>query len=495
MTKKTEKFCYLCDNILTASNTSKEHVIPDCIGGKLKSPILHIRCNNDAGANIDALAFEELKFYANFLNHKRDSRKKNQDVEFLFDGKPVKRAADGVLHSISIKKTEDGVLRMQSFHTPNSEQEKQNIKQFEKHIKNCGTKYQWTSEKTGEVIQNLKDELQNGSTIINNPGLIHSFKFNKDGLLFLGLLKIAIGYCIHSECRKKYVEQAIQILKSKNFKENHQKINYYYPDNLYPKDSIYHSLILKGDDKNNLLYCLISIYGVINVFVLLNDNYAGEGFLSAYFYDLRNEKEINHEISLPKIDRDNIRKILSTDNDYADSLKKAIGSFMDFFVRYPDEKTYEAMEQVYKNTINEITSESKEILAEDVFKERFKEKLSHNLSSLKELKLFKISQIQDVIKIQEAANLIHYRSYMEALFPTITQNIVGNIFDKLLSEDINFLKNPKKFKVDFIDTFTAIRTDNEVVNSLLKEKQVWFLPQLEKTIDGLLEMLKTKNFT
>ena len=47
--------CYLCGTLLNESNRSVEHIIPNAIGGHLKSKNLLCKdCNSNTGQKIDA---------------------------------------------------------------------------------------------------------------------------------------------------------------------------------------------------------------------------------------------------------------------------------------------------------------------------------------------------------------------------------------------------------------------------------------------------------
>jgi len=490
-----EKFCYLCNINLENSEASEEHIIFNSIGGKLKSRILHKDCNSRAGSEIDSAISKELKFFTNFLNPPRH-RGENQDIILKIDGKEVKRSADGNLHDLRIQKDEKGNLKIQLFHSPNSPQKQTQINQAKKHIRNIANRKGLLPDRIEEIVKKFQSELETKSETINNPGFTTDFSFNKDGLLFLGLLKIAIGYAVHSGCEKKDLEKSIQILKDKNCIENRKNINWYYPDSLYPKDSIYHSLLLVGNRESKLLYCLISLYGVINVFVILNDRYEGRNFTKNYFQDLRNQEiKENSSITFSEIQRDDVSKILSTDSDYYSSLKDALSGFMDFFVIYPSERVYEATKVKYSTTINEIAAESKTILKEEDFKTEFRKKFIPNISALRELKVLKKSQVEELVKVYENSNEGgDYKSYLEIFLPQIVSGLIGEISNKVTFRNYEIIKDKEKFKLAVSEEFLLIKTDNDVVNLILKERHQEIIKKLEESIDKSWEDLKRVGF-
>ncbi len=483
-------FCFLCDDELNNFNSSDEHIIPNCIGGKLHSPILHTSCNSNSGGDIDGKAYKELEFFTNLLNPPR--RGENQPVTLKIDGGEVKRSANGDLRPKQLaKKDEKGNLSIKLLYRPNSPQKQLQINEAKKHIKNLGNKKNLSSERIDEIIKNFQNELELKSETINNPEFFTDFKFNKDGLLFLGLLKIAIGYAVYSGCDKKDLEKSIKILRGRNCKENHANIAWHYPDDLYPKDSIYHSLILVGDANNKLLYCLISLYGVIRVFVILNDCYEGRDFIKNYFHDIRNQEvRENSVINFVRIQRDDISKILSTDKDYHSSYRDALSGFMDFFCVYPQEKFFEAIQAKCESSINEVAAESKIVLKEEDFRTEFRKKFYSNIATSRELKILKKTDIEGLIKAHDGHD---YKSYIDILLPKIITNLIGEVSNKVTS-NYEVIKDKEKFTSAIIKEFSSITTDNETANLLLKEKHQEIIVRIEKAAEESWDNLKRVGF-
>ncbi len=65
--------CILCNSQITSANDSKEHVIPQSIGGRKKvSGFLCQRCNSKAGETWDAKLASQYNWFAVMLNIKRE---------------------------------------------------------------------------------------------------------------------------------------------------------------------------------------------------------------------------------------------------------------------------------------------------------------------------------------------------------------------------------------------------------------------------------------
>lgn len=69
-------YCYCCNSEITPANQCIAHVLPNCVGGSLKSEKLFCRnCDTRFGEDIDKALCEELKVVTNLLNIKRDRGK------------------------------------------------------------------------------------------------------------------------------------------------------------------------------------------------------------------------------------------------------------------------------------------------------------------------------------------------------------------------------------------------------------------------------------
>src|SRR5882757_760650 len=68
--------CYLCNNILNKKNTSKEHILSNACGGRLKSYKLLCRvCNEKMGADFDSELAKQFDHLAVLHQIKRDRKK------------------------------------------------------------------------------------------------------------------------------------------------------------------------------------------------------------------------------------------------------------------------------------------------------------------------------------------------------------------------------------------------------------------------------------
>lgn len=66
-------YCYLCGKELTDENKSDEHIILNAIGGHLHSyTLLCMECNSKLGEQADAKLAEDLSFFSDMLEIKKN---------------------------------------------------------------------------------------------------------------------------------------------------------------------------------------------------------------------------------------------------------------------------------------------------------------------------------------------------------------------------------------------------------------------------------------
>ncbi len=108
--------CYCCNKILNKRNQSFEHIIPNSIGGRLKSARLICRdCNNAYGMTIDAALAKDFENLVTFFNIERDrTKEKLPDIDL---GSIEKNFHEDDLlpnHDLSISFSVDNDLVMRS---------------------------------------------------------------------------------------------------------------------------------------------------------------------------------------------------------------------------------------------------------------------------------------------------------------------------------------------------------------------------------------------
>ncbi|DAA82071.1 MAG TPA: hypothetical protein DCS44_04700 [Cyanobacteria bacterium UBA10660] len=352
------KKCYYCGKDLNNQKVKPEHIIPNAVGGRLTSKnILCNDCNNKL-AELDQSLSNSVYFLTNLLNPKRDNKtKSNLPIKFKFNNREFVREADGKYYSsqFKIEKTEKGFhLHLNAFYSSDNGAREKAIKPAIKALDSLAQNYKWSAEKINEEKRKLIEAISRKVVDTEDiPTFTGQIALNQDDKLFLSMLKISIGYYLSNEYDINYLNDSINIIKNKDIKLAREHCYYFFPNDFYKEDSIYHSIYLKGDKQNQVLYSLVSIYGCINCIILLNDNYNGDSFEKSYFYDLRNHKEIKFEKSI-NLTKSEIKNILTTlPENLVENFKNKINLFMSFLTqrKFDGNEVIPVLEECYSKVI------------------------------------------------------------------------------------------------------------------------------------------------
>lgn len=326
--------CVFCGKTLS-SNEKPEHIIPNAIGGRLtSSSIVCSDCNNKY-SYLDKNLCEDLKHFTAILRPKRDNGGVPEtDCEVL--GKRVSQLSDGSLQSANfeVSKSENKLnIHLQLIETPGTLSEKKNRQKIENFFKNAIKDPIKRKEKLEEVYSKINTEATN----IQNPIVAIKSSFNQKGALSLAMLKIAIEFYAWRDFDKSWVKNCVDLIVQKDIKEADSLVNYYYPEALQQLNEVYHIVILKGDTTNKLLYAIVSLYGVLNMFILLNKDYNGLDINENYVFSLQESQRKDIEIDFPIILRQEVNDILSSQYP-VDKFESSVCRFLQHFVFSPKEK-------------------------------------------------------------------------------------------------------------------------------------------------------------
>ncbi len=464
------KKCYYCGKDLIKTHTKAEHIIPNGVGGKLKtSLILCDDCNNIL-SYLDESICKSVMHLTNFLNPHRDNGS-NPQIKLQSADKEYIREANGKYYTKpefkNVKK--DGNHLSFAFKTEysvdgkNSAQEKA-LKPVFKLVEDF---YKDKPEKIEKAKKDIIAKLEKNIVSKDSPVLHICGQYNQDGLLFLAMLKIAIGFYIYNELPVEDIADKIQLLKNKDLKSINNLGNYFYPDNFFLNDSIYHLLYLKGDNLNKQIYCIISLYGCLNTIILLNDNYTGDNFCKTYLYDLRNNKEksFSNNISITK---DMFENILSFNNQ--EQIQKGIGKqmkiFLDFLVRRsptPDKLFY-----ILNTSFQKICNSA--CLPEDEYKKAFEETTKMALKEDNDFKCFLDKWVDEILEIALSTNYT-YTTYLSTYIPKVLSSIVTScIIDSIRANPYQIIALDA-FKDMIYEKISNVKTKNDKLNNLIKEEK------------------------
>lgn len=474
------KKCYYCGKDLNNQKVKPEHIIPNAVGGRLTSKnILCNECNNKL-SDLDQSLSNSVYFLTNLLNPKRDNKtKSNLPIKFNYNNREFVREADGKYYSsqFKIEKSEKGFhFHLNAFYSSDNGAREKAIKPVIKALDSLAQHYKWSAEKIDEEKRKLIETIS--SKVVDTedtPTFIGQIALNQDDKLFLSMLKISIGYYLSNGYDINYLNDTIKIIKNKDIKLAREHCYYFFPSNFYKEDSIYHSIYLKGDKQNHVLYSLVSIYGCVNCLILLNDNYNGNSFEKSYFYDLRNHKEIKFEKSI-SLTKSEIKNILTTiPENLVENFKIKLNLFMSFLAqrKFDGNKVFPIIEKCYDKTIKYNFMNKTDYI------KNFNNEFIVLMKNHPDFKYLYEHQMLEMSKI--AMRLYSYDYYLHNFcILRILSNIVSNV---IISSIINH-KSKEECISNLKNTLVMYRSEIKEIDTIIQQN----LKQYQINLINFIEM-------
>ncbi len=279
--------CYICEEVLNDTNLSVEHIIPNAIGGRLKSKnLLCIKCNSELGEQADA----ELSKTFNHIMLRHEIRRAR--------GLPPPTKATNVDTGENVILCPNNTYKL---HEPKIE-----LKLADEIIKGIRISHPDKRRIENELARILKvlPEINDFKNIkysqTNLPPIKSEHHINADlDLLSVSLAKIAVNYFLHLGGEKETVANVINFIQGKgrnefvfNYGTNIFKLS---PNN---QEEVIHILSLKGDRQSQKLIAFIQLFSESSVLILLNNEYNGDNFNTTYNHNLLTDKETQDDSAL-----------------------------------------------------------------------------------------------------------------------------------------------------------------------------------------------------
>lgn len=279
--------CYCCEEQITKDTSSVEHILPNAIGGKLKSKKLLCKdCNSNFGVSFDSELSKQLLFLSSFLNVKRDrgnhpkvkggKTESGIDIDFLSGGKPY-YAKPSVK---TITKDNEVVLDIMA-------RDKKELKQILKGL----------SRKHPQIdIEGILSKSIEEKAYLTEPVKVSQTIGGEKALN--GITKVALNYCIYNLKDFKPFKRTINTLKTNT---KNELCKHYYPEKtLYKKvaQEICHIIHIQSNKHNKNVIGYVEFFSSYSFIILLSDNYTGKNIKATYCYDLKSKKELKKDINL-----------------------------------------------------------------------------------------------------------------------------------------------------------------------------------------------------
>lgn len=297
--------CALCNTPITEQNQSKEHVIPQSIGGHLKvKDFICDPCNNRVGHTWDNALADQLILFTRSLNIIRE-KKNSKYVVTDINNKQYIKQPNGDFNLVRpnhdpVQENSDKSLTI-NIQAPNEEIARGIVKKI-------GKKYSLSEDSQILILNSMEKKISPMSEIVITDqiefgGEDSGKSLTKTALALVSTMGIDLNQCDLAKnyllkngtpCYGHYYSRDKDFVKNRN------------------KDTPFHCVHIKADSQLRRIFAYIEYYGTFRVVLSLSSNYQGETKESSYCIDPTSKKILNLDIELDISDEE-IEKIY----DYA----------------------------------------------------------------------------------------------------------------------------------------------------------------------------------
>ena len=371
--------CALCDVEITEQNESKEHIIPNSIGGRKKiSGFICKDCNNKSVHAWDNELANDLNPLSLFLGIKRGRGKAPSQAFGTTSGEEVQLHSDGRM-SCSRPQYSENKVGEQTIININA----RSIQEARSILKGIKRKYP-----TIDINQAISSYEEHSSYISGMLKFNLSFGGQKTGR---SVVKSVMALAVESGVNPKDCDNAREYLLNEH---SELCFGYYYEKDLVtnrPDGIPIHCVFVKGDPNTRQLIGYAEFFGFQRMIVCLSEKYDGGEFTNCYSIDPVNGKELDVKVDLC-ISSENIKAVYNyekIDHDlYKEAIEKVISmGVQNSFKREMNRVIDQAMEHISLN----FSAKEGEILTDEhveelvrLFMEKMEPFIIHNTSRIRE---------------------------------------------------------------------------------------------------------------
>ena len=258
------KKCALCPVTLSGKNKTKEHIIPNAIGGRKKTTgFICNDCNNKLGQDWDADLARQLNWFSLAVGISRERGESPKQIVQTIEGDKYWLHNDGSFTPEKSSYSEEdlgGKIKI-NLTAKTIEEAKQRLK---------GIARKYPKFDVGKALS----ELEVTTNYLNSP-LHVSLSF---GGADAGRSLVKTAFAFASECGVPHAqcEKALEYLLHPEAKTI--PFGFAYLSDLVegrPKDRIFHCVSLHGDLNRKRLWSYIEYFGLFRIVVLLSERYIG----------------------------------------------------------------------------------------------------------------------------------------------------------------------------------------------------------------------------
>ena len=269
--------CILCDCVITDANHSREHVIPNSIGGRKRvRGVLCKTCNATAGDEWDAEFARQLSPLSSMFGITRDRGEVPPQLLTRMSGQQLVRRSDGQLTLArpiyEEAKTESGVRI--SISAPTEAQARQLLERVKKRFPHVDVDFVVPKTNYTYLDEPIKTDLQIGGV--------------KSGRT---IVKSCVALAVSAGVKAKDCDNALEYLRKP---DGFPCFGYFHERDLIRNrpNEVFHCVAVVGDSASGMLVGYAEYYGVYRIVVGLSDRYGGKDFRAVYAINPMTGKEV-----------------------------------------------------------------------------------------------------------------------------------------------------------------------------------------------------------
>jgi hypothetical protein len=311
--------CYKNGEPLTDKNRSVEHVIPDFLGGRLKSSdLLCNGCNSEFGNTIDAELSKQLGFAADIIVKIRDREKFVRVYLEGVDGRRIP-VGQGLMPQPKITIKLPGKEKEIVFYAKDMADAYAQIEQKKKELEKKYGEFKLTETTEFPTTERLylKNEITEKAGEIVFGGVPY----------FRGIGKIMLNFTLY---KLPNIKMPMHLLDFVNGKRSDTPVFLYHPSHYQVCQTgeveFSHVLHIKSDRDERVLYCYLELFNFEKYLCVLDFEYDGIDVDITYCYDLLKGVEFQKPIAV-KITREHLKDLKFISNGHKKQREAAYLAF------------------------------------------------------------------------------------------------------------------------------------------------------------------------
>lgn len=306
--------CVFCKVELTAENSAKEHIIPNAIGGRLKSSSLDcLKCNSEFGEDCDSALAKDMNPLATILGIERE-RGEPEPIAGVMQGKKVWLDAEG---RPEMSKPEHEVKT--DGKTTEIKVKARSMGEARRMIEGLARKHPINVDEAMKAARVQQEYL---------PEPIE-FKFAHGGDdTFRAVAKIAFLFLRH-KLPTLAIERETELIESIKGTRENRSVSFLSGDRIVDPapGQVLHSIVIKSYPVERLLVAYVELFGVFTFVVLLSEN-CGQDIFEHYVFDLIERQEITSaRFTTPNMERKKLIEVIDTLPSPAASIEPRVAEF------------------------------------------------------------------------------------------------------------------------------------------------------------------------